>query len=184
MQSSNTQPPPGRTAPGLRGPAATGRKETQHHRPLPVEGAHLLGFSLEMAKVTDDQYAVHLEPKHGHSDPAPPGSYKGTESQRDSGGASGRGPQARLVSQLLPGPPHLKSAGVSPSRMLPFRLELLCLPPTDTLRGAAARSHRDTYVNAQPERGDSRSLAQGQQQQEQGRGTAPSGRRGGCGAGG
>ena len=55
--------------------------------------------------------------------------------------------------------------------MFPFRLELLCPPshPRNPQR-AAARGHRDTHVNAQPERGDGGSLAQGEQQQEQGRG--------------
>lgn len=55
--------------------------------------------------------------------------------------------------------------------MLPFRLELLCpLSHPRHPQRAAARGHRDTHVNAQPERGDGGSLAQGQQQQEQGRG--------------
>ena len=62
----------------------------------------------------------------------------------------GRGPRARLVSQLLPGPPRLRSVGCLPFQKVPSR-------------------PRDTHVDAQPECGDGGRLAQGEQEQEQGR---------------
>lgn len=77
-----------------------------------------------------------------------------------------RRPSLEFTKEHLPGR-CIQSGGdpgqdVCPSRMFPLSLELLCP------QRAVAPSHPDTHVNAQPERGHGRSLAQGQQQQEQG----------------
>ena len=64
-------------------------------------------------------------PKSGspRAAPAPPWKLKGNGIPGRLGVVHSlrRGPQARLVSQLLPGPPRLKSVGCLPFQNVPFQ---------------------------------------------------------------